>query len=159
MRQPKKWVYFWSLFPGLGHLYLQYMNRGLQFMLLFYGTIFMTVQLNNEIFIIFLPVIYFYGFFDAIKQYHWILDTGFKEDKPFIEWYKLFQHKRIIGTGLLIISGIILLNTLLDQLMYLLPTPISDFMYFNFPKGLTVILMLIIGILLIRKDKKPTNWE
>ncbi|EMG29354.1 multi-TM2 domain-containing protein [Listeria fleischmannii 1991] len=159
MRRPKKWVYFWSLCPGLGHLYLQYMNRGLQFMLLFYGSIFLMIQLDAGVFAIFLPVIYFYSFFDAIKQYHWILDSGFYEDKPLIEWRTLFLHKRILGFGLLIISGIVIFNTVIDQFLYLLPASISDFLYFNFTKGIAVVVMIIIGIVLIQKDKKTSNWE
>lgn len=64
-----------SFIPGLGHFQLGLMNRGLTLFMAFVGTImmvfFVTVLTSREEFLLFLailPVIWVYGFFDAIHQ-------------------------------------------------------------------------------------------
>ncbi|WAA12884.1 hypothetical protein [Fervidibacillus halotolerans] len=64
-----------SFIPGLGHFQLGLMNRGITFLLAFFGTgimvFFVTLLLRMEEFLVFgliLPVIWFYSFFDVMNQ-------------------------------------------------------------------------------------------
>lgn len=64
-----------SFIPGVGHFQLGLMNRGMTLLTSFLGlgimVIFVTVLTNREEFLIFLailPVLWFYGFFDAMQQ-------------------------------------------------------------------------------------------
>ncbi|MFD2446614.1 hypothetical protein ACFSO7_21985 [Bacillus sp. CGMCC 1.16607] len=66
-----------SFIPGLGHFQLGLMNRGLTLLASFLGLgimiIFVTALTSREEFLIFLaaiPVIWVYGFFDAIQQFN-----------------------------------------------------------------------------------------
>lgn len=64
-----------SIVPGLGHFQLGLMNRGLTLLVSFFGlgamVIFVSVLAGREVFLIFLamlPIIWVYGFFDAMQQ-------------------------------------------------------------------------------------------
>ncbi|MBO0959305.1 hypothetical protein J1P26_06125 [Neobacillus sp. MM2021_6] len=64
-----------SFIPGLGHFQLGLMNRGLTLLATFFGlgamVIFITALASREEFLIFLaalPIIWVYGFFDAVQQ-------------------------------------------------------------------------------------------
>ena len=62
-----------AVFPGLGHMYAENMQRGLFFMLLFIGDIFTLVLVAMEgivlmiiLFALLIPVIYLYALFDSL---------------------------------------------------------------------------------------------
>lgn len=98
---------FFSLIPGVGHLYLGLMNRGLQFLLTFATAIIVMAFLEVGGLFVFLPVIWFYSLFDALQQ-HQLIQEGIYEDRPLPFWSKLyFSHKWIayslIGVGAYII--------------------------------------------------------
>lgn len=64
-----------SLIPGLGHFQLGLMNRGLTLLVSFFGLgamiLFVTFLTGHEVFFVFLlmlPVIWIYGFFDVLYQ-------------------------------------------------------------------------------------------
>ena len=64
-----------SFIPGLGHFQLGLMNRGLTLLVSFFGLgamiLFVTVLTGHEVFFVFLlmlPVIWIYGFFDVLHQ-------------------------------------------------------------------------------------------
>lgn len=64
-----------SIIPGLGHFQLGLMNRGLTLLVSFFGLgamiLFVTVLTGHEVFFAFLlilPVIWVYGFFDVLHQ-------------------------------------------------------------------------------------------
>jgi hypothetical protein len=66
-----------SFIPGLGHFQLGMMNRGLTLLASFLGlgimVIFVTTLTGREEFLVFLaaiPVIWVYGFFDAVQQFN-----------------------------------------------------------------------------------------
>ncbi|WAA08842.1 hypothetical protein [Fervidibacillus albus] len=82
-----------SFIPGLGHFQLGLMNRGITFLLAFFGTgimvFFVTLLLSMEEFLVFgliLPVIWFYSFFDVMNQLskkqngEALIDTSILED-------------------------------------------------------------------------------
>jgi TM2 domain-containing membrane protein YozV len=74
-RQERSKVLMLSFIPGVGHFWLGLMQRGLTAMISFFGiailVFFITILTHNEGFIVFLlalPVLWFYSIFDALKQ-------------------------------------------------------------------------------------------
>ncbi|MFV0519150.1 MAG: hypothetical protein ACK5LY_02640 [Lachnospirales bacterium] len=67
-------LFCFSLIPGAGHMYLEMMNRGLFFCIVFFGS---ALFLGNPIFPI---VIFMYSFFDLHKHKNMILRGDFVED-------------------------------------------------------------------------------
>lgn len=66
-----------SFVPGLGHFQLGLMNRGLTLLASFFGLVvmvffvtFLTGRSEFLIFVLFLPVLWVYGFFDVIQQFN-----------------------------------------------------------------------------------------
>lgn len=74
-RQERSKVLMLSFIPGVGHFWLGLMQRGLTAMISFFGiailVFFIAILTHNESFIVFLlalPVLWFYTMFDALKQ-------------------------------------------------------------------------------------------
>lgn len=74
-RHERSKVLMLSFVPGVGHFWLGLMQRGLTAMISFFGiailVFFITILTHNEGFIVFLlvlPVLWFYTMFDALKQ-------------------------------------------------------------------------------------------
>lgn len=70
MQQKKSGVTFILsvIFPGVGHLYLGLMRQGLQFMLLFMGSIIVNQSLPGLSFPALAAVVWFYAMFDALQK-------------------------------------------------------------------------------------------
>lgn len=74
-KQDRSKVLMLSFIPGVGHFWLGLMQRGLTAMISFFGiailVFFITILTHNEGFIVFLlalPVLWFYTMFDALRQ-------------------------------------------------------------------------------------------
>lgn len=64
-------VFLFSLLPGAGHMYMGFMRRGLQLMVLFFGTIWlgslsMPLGFSDLLGMLAAPVVWFYSFFDSL---------------------------------------------------------------------------------------------
>jgi hypothetical protein len=94
-----------SLLPGCGYLYLGLMKRGLQAMVIFFGTIFFSVMIQmDELTALVLPVIFFYTVFDT-QQFVKKINYGCHvEDRELFDW-GIWENKRsIIGVGLILMG-------------------------------------------------------
>lgn len=87
-----------AVFPGAGHMYLGLQRRGLQLMAAFLLTVYMLDVLRLSLFLFLVPIIWFYGFFDALQ---YVSKQGREEirDVPLVDW--LMNHQKWIGIGLL----------------------------------------------------------
>lgn len=81
-----------SFIPGLGHFQLGLVYRGMTLLVAFFGAaimiFFVTMMTGREEFLIFLaalPIIWFFGFFDAIKQLERKKNGEKLEDKSILE--------------------------------------------------------------------------
>jgi TM2 domain-containing membrane protein YozV len=105
-----------SLLPGVGYLYLGLMRRGLQAMVIFYGTIFIAAALNFEqITALVLPVTLFYTVFDTLQLLKKNNDGQQVEDKLLIEMEFLESRHVLLGYGFVFLGFIALVNNLLPQ--------------------------------------------
>jgi len=85
-QRSKLLVFLFSLVPGAGHMYMGVMNRGLQLMLLFFGTLFIGNLVGHPLTdfwpTVVAPVVWFYSFFDSLQTAGRLAREDTVEDKP-----------------------------------------------------------------------------
>lgn len=110
------WAFVLSLIPGVGYFYLGLMRRGLQTMVIFYGTIFLAALINfGPITALVLPVTMFYTIFDTLQLLKQMNEGQHVEDKLLFETGFLEHKQGLIGIGLIVLGALALLNNLLPQ--------------------------------------------
>ena len=101
-----------SFVPGVGHLYLGWQERGLQFLFGFFLTIFLIPWVSSLLGFL-LPVIWFYSFFDALQCY----EQGRPDPAARSPWTWLFEKQRWVGIALIVLGSLILLNRMIVPLL------------------------------------------
>lgn len=101
-----------SFVPGVGHLYLGWQERGLQFMLGFFLTIFLIPWVSSLLGFL-LPVIWFYSLFDALQCY----EQGKPDPAARSPWTWLCEKQRWVGIALIVLGSLILLNRTIVPLL------------------------------------------
>lgn len=105
-----------SFVPGLGHFYMGLMQRGLSFLVAFFGTITMLVFVsgitNDSAFLIFLgvlPVIWLYCMFDAVQCIHRKQAGEILTDRTLFDEWEIGRENgrrsKVIATLLSVIPG------------------------------------------------------
>jgi len=147
MKKSKALTFFLSFVPGLGHYYLGLMNRGLQFMVGFFGFIFLMNFLNLNSFPFLLPIIWFYSLFDALQKYQILAETNNVKDEPLFSMEQWKPNKLWIGWGLIIIGG----YSLFDQI-----TMRFGWQYqYMLKNSLVAVILIILGWYLISGRSFP----
>lgn len=103
-RRSKPLTFFLSLCTGVGHLYLGAMNRGIQFLIAFLGTISLAEHFHMGFLSFLIPVIWFYGLFDAMQ----LASQEEIVDKPLVRWERLkgpWAGYALIGIGLVFLAN------------------------------------------------------
>ncbi|MEH6940064.1 hypothetical protein V7056_19800 [Bacillus sp. JJ664] len=114
LKKRKMGVYILSFLPGLGHFYLGLMQRGLQFMLLLFGAIFMTHMV--EMFAFFIPIIVFYSYFDALQYHSKYRENEELIDEPVFKQNLIRVNKTVIAWIFIGFGGLSLLENSADYL-------------------------------------------
>ncbi|QKG83484.1 hypothetical protein GXN76_02695 [Kroppenstedtia pulmonis] len=140
MKKSKSATFFLSFIPGLGHFYLGLMNRGLQLMLLFFGSFYLFHFLDFIPYLI--PVIWFYGIFDALELHNQGVREGEVPDQPFIPWGK----SKPLGWILILAGGYFLINNFLPGL-------IQQETYEMIRISFVALLLIFLGIRMITGKK------
>jgi hypothetical protein len=92
------------------------MKRGLQTMIIFYGTIFLAAATEfGAITALVLPVVIFYTVFDTLQLLKKINQGQVVEDSPLIETDLLKSKGSLVGIALIIFGALALLNNLLPD--------------------------------------------
>lgn len=153
MKKSKFLTFVLSAVPGLGHYYLGLMNRGLQIMILFFGSLyFLSILGYNQSFPYISTIIWFYSLFDALQQHRIVNKEEEPVDKPLIPWNKLHLKSTWIGWGL-IFAG---LYFAVDQIIY---SFLREY-YYIFKNILVSLVLIGIGFYLIsRKSFIPMKKE
>lgn len=124
-----------AIVPGLGHFYLGWMERGLQFMLAFFLSIFLMSWLNISLFAFLLPVIWFYSAFDLM---HLSTEPPVHVVRPPLVW--LIEKQRWAGIGLIVLGILLLFERTVIPILYL---------YFNYQTirmiGTAAVALLLIA--------------
>lgn len=102
-----------SLLPGGGYLYLGLMKRGMQTLILFFGSIFISDMARLDHLIAFVvPVLIFYSVFDTQQLLRRMNDGLPVEDRELFDWGTWESKRSMIGAGLLILGLFALVNNL-----------------------------------------------
>ncbi|NLD50283.1 MAG: hypothetical protein GX660_24355 [Clostridiaceae bacterium] len=114
-----------SIIPGTGHMYLGLQRQGLQLMLIFFMSFFLNEWLNLGIFMVFVPVVWFFSLFDVMYKASGVdveedgdilLLSWFKGKSPLIRNKSKFIAFLLIGIGCyLILEKIVLKELIIDQ--------------------------------------------
>lgn len=160
------WVFIFSLIPGAGEMYMGFRKQGISIMLLFWGIIALASGLNMGWFLMFLPIIWFYSFFNVHNlksltpeefyslEDRYILNLGtILEDGDFL----LNRYRTLTGCALVLIGGCVLWNIAMDFLWEILPYPLAQIassLSYRLPQALFAIGFVFLGLYLIRGKKK-----
>ncbi len=153
-KRSKVLTFFLSFVPGVGHLYLGAMNRGLQFLILFFGSIFFVDLLRLGMFPFWLPIIWFYGIFDALQKADDYILYGEIVDEPLVGWQALQFKSSWLGWGLVVLGVYLLLDRHLGRL-------ISQYLtigWYDLRSIITAVLLIAFGVFLLW-GKKVKNDE
>ncbi|OPX89387.1 hypothetical protein [Pelotomaculum sp. PtaB.Bin117] len=132
-----------SLLPGAGYMYLGLMNRGLQTMIIFFGTIFIAAMTGIEgITALVLPVTMFYSIFDTLQLAGRMNEGVFIEDKPLIAAGEHANWHNLLGYGLVGIGILALANNFLPELF--------DYRFVH--KLLSPLLIIAVGIFILYRS-------
>lgn len=108
-RPSKTLTFFLSFCPGVGHLYMGAMTRGMQFLILFFGLWAAIDIFALRVFSYAMPVLWFYAFFDALQ----LADQEVTQDKS------LFGGKfssKWLGPCLIVLGALFLMEESLPVL-------------------------------------------
>jgi len=131
-----------SLVPGGGYFYLGLMKRGLQTIILFFGTIFFSSIIRLEALTAFvLPVLVFYSVFDT-QQLLKKMAEGTVEDRELFDWGSWESKRSLLGAALIILGIFALLNNMLPYLIN----------YHLIGRILPPILILGLGVYILYKN-------
>lgn len=151
---------FFGLMPGAGHMYLGLLKQGLELMSLFLLGFFLTDWLNLSIFMLVVPLVWFYSFFDVLNKSS-NDEPLIDEDIAIFSWFNgssISPNKRskMIAYALIAI-GII---SLLEKIVF----PAID-RYINwevrnyFQTGIISLLFIMGGIKLLMGTKRNLQIE
>ena len=158
-----------SLWPGAGEMYLGMMRKGVVIMVAFFGVFFISSLFSNGIFSLFLPVIWFYSFFDTLNCRHMTEEELVASETRF--FYDLgsitgggknwFHGKRYKWIGIiLILFGIYLL---IDNVLWYIINQLGlDFYWLRAllrmaPTIFVAIAIIYFGFYLIHRGKDTSS--
>ena len=145
-------AFFLALIPGAGYMYLGLMNRGLQTMVLFFGTIFVANMVHIDALVtLVLPVLIFYSVFDTLQLAR-RMNQGPVEDRVLIDTGGESNWQNYLGYGLVILGLLALVNNFIPFL----------FQYDMVRRLISPLLIIAIGAIILYKNlgrRTPSDGE
>ncbi|MEN2774948.1 hypothetical protein ABCY62_07835 [Acetivibrio clariflavus] len=150
-----------SIIPGAGHMFLGLQRQGLQLMTIFFFSFFITDWLSLSIFLPIIPIIWFFGFFDAMNKAAGN-DSGDDGDVMFVKYFRTGKPL-IKNTSKYLAYALIAIGCLLLADKIILPE-LQRYISFNFREYFKVILLSLLFIaggvkLLIGTESKEVAEE
>ncbi len=159
-----------SLLPGAGQMYQGYMKRGVSIMTLFFGWLCVVSYVRLDGLLFFIPVIWFFGFFDALHRN--ALSDAQRQENPdeflFIDSNKLdkaaLQKLRIPAAIVLLLIGVyglmrMGLHLLIDFGMLSWESNWVVLVYDSFPEMAFAGIIILIGVYLIFGKREEIRDE
>ena len=157
-------TFLFSLVPGVGHMYLGLMQRGLQFLVTFFGVIFLLVITNLGELSLFLPVIWFYNLFDALQRYQMIKEadpdtfTIEKFDQPLVVLAQKVTQQKWFAYGLISLGGYLLLDRAFNYFQILMRQVFQVYIY-DLRSMFVAVALVVIGIILLKSNRTQNQNE
>lgn len=143
-----------SVAPGIGHLYMGLINRGLQF---FMGTILGAIVLGMvfpDLLGLYIPAAIFFSIFDA-REVHLRIGQGLEvEDKGFVDMKAIpFEwNQRYFGYGLVGLGSLALWRVLMNDLIRVI-FPHNWYQVRDAFNGMTLgVLAILAGVWLLKRN-------
>lgn len=138
-----------SLLPGAGHMYLGLQKRGLQLMAAFLLSVYVLDLLRLSIFLIAIPLIWFYSLFDALQAINRYEEWGELRDVPIVEWRS--RNQKWLGLGLIFFGGYYLLDRIVIKFLARVfdQLPLQFWYSQYFQTVLVAVVLIVIGVVLL----------
>jgi len=155
--------------PGLRHMYLGAMKRGLHFLIAFFGLIAFGLFFGNDLEGLLLPmaaIVWFYSAFDSYQLRKMVRRGQDITDKPLFEDYGLDELKEFLS-GKKYLFGVVAIilgaYLLVRRIRWYFRSGNIIFMVIDFIfDALIPLAMIVIGVYLlnkVRKDKRAKNAQ
>lgn len=172
MERNKFLVFCCAFVPGAGQMYLGMMKKGLALTSLFWGLIAVSVMLRLGVLSLFLPVVWFYAFFDTFNSARYHADQRLQMDYKF--WTDLkhggwipqieskFSNKapKLLGLGCILLGVYSLYETVLAPLFWQFALP--DWVYFvvdRIPSLVVAGAIIYLGVYLLNRGRITKEAE
>jgi len=144
-----------AVVPGASHMYLGLMKRGAQFMILFFGSIYVLDVLGLSLFLFLAPLIWFYAFFDALQQVGRYGQEAL-QDRALLD--NKFADRKWLGVLLVLLGSYYIFDSILIPFFFqYLPSYIKAYLYEAEPyirNTLVALLLIGGGFKLMRGSKR-----
>lgn len=163
-RKGKFLTFCFSLIPGAGHMYLGFMKQGLSLMTLLCATCFFSFILNMGPLLFFLPVLWFYSFFDALNKNSmkdedfYKLEDNYLFNMDFSSFSSLLQGKfrNVFAITFILIGISLLFSNFTYMSRYIFGWGFYNVFSYYFgriPQLILAIFIIFVGIRLIQGKK------
>mgnify|MGYP000852953065 CR=1 FL=1 len=154
-----------ALVPGAGQMYLGLLKKGCSIMLAF--TIDVAVTTIIPLFAIFLPVIWFYAFFDTFSLRSMTEEERRAQEQKFLvdadgvlgkDWRAILQKRHtVIGIACILFGAYLLFDNFISPILYrIFDTNIIYGIVHSIPTFVVSALIILLGVYLVKGGPKKT---
>ena len=175
MNKKNKILFFlFSLIPGAAHMYIGLVKRGLVIMLALVAGAGLAMMADTPAFLLVLPVLWFYSFFDAWYKYHLLEDRLAKVQDDFLFFLNAMpenvrsdpRFKKVASANVLKVGGIVaiiagayliwdqIIVRVLSRLLSDTGAEILSQISYKLPQVAVAVILIVVGIKLISHKKR-----
>lgn len=175
MNKKNKILFFlFSLIPGAAHMYIGLVKRGLVIMLALVAGAGLAMMADTPAFLLVLPVLWFYSFFDAWNKYHLPEEKLTKVQDDFLFFLNAMpenvrsdpRFKKVASANVLKVGGIVaiiagayliwdqIIVSVLIRLLSDTGAEILSQISYKLPQVAVAVILIVVGIKLISHKKR-----
>lgn len=175
MNKKNKILFFlFSLIPGAAHMYIGLVKRGLVIMLALVAGAGLAMMADTPAFLLVLPVLWFYSFFDALNKYHLPEEKLAKVQDDFLFFLNAMpenvrsdpRFKKVASANVLKVGGIVaiiagayliwdqIIVRVLIRLLSDTGAEILSQISYKLPQIAVAVILIVVGIKLISHKKR-----
>ncbi len=173
MKKNSFFTFCFAFIPGAGQMYLGMMKRGVSLMLAFSLVSMLAGFLNLPILTIFLPVLWFYAFFDTFNSKNLSHEQRIAQDAFLFsldealtrDWMAVMKQRHtLVGSGCIVLGIYLLYNSLIRPFLWRIfdHLPWLHDLLRAFPSLIVAIAVISLGVHLVfggRKNSAPPAEE
>lgn len=173
-KKNKKLFFLFSLIPGAAHMYIGLVKRGLVIMLALVAGAGLAMMADTPAFLLVLPVLWFYSFFDAWNKYHLPEEKLTKVQDDFLFFLNAMpenvrsdpRFKKVASANVLKVGGIVaiiagayliwdqIIVRVLIRLLSDTGAEILSQISYKLPQVAVAVILIVVGIKLISHKKR-----
>lgn len=173
-KKNKRLFFLFSLIPGAAHMYIGLVKRGLVIMLALVAGAGLAMMADTPAFLLVLPVLWFYSFFDAWNKYHLPEEKLTKVQDDFLFFLNAMpenvrsdpRFKKVASANVLKVGGIVaiiagayliwdqIIVRVLIRLLSDTGAEILSQISYKLPQVAVAVILIVVGIKLISHKKR-----